>query len=492
MSEKTYTPEIAPQLRAGIDLRNPTREDLQRVQAAIGPYADAIFRFNEAKDSMTASERRRGEDEASRAAVEAKCLSDLAAEIEERLPMDPSQRKMRFGQEPKGGQPATGGARSAALRTIDNMRNVPDSGRELLTTSIDFAHERGWDREVDGLSRYVVVASAPAYARAVGKLLRDPINGHREFTGEELAAYQAAVQYQRASMDTTTGSSGGFMLPTHLDPSIILTNAGVVDPMRVLARKALISTLVWNGVTSAGVTASWDAQNAQVSDDTPTLGDVSVPTHKGAAFVAASIETAQDTTIAGELGKLFIDAKMRLEGTAFTTGSGTGEPTGIITTLGGSAQEVAPAVAETFGRADTFAVQEALSARWRPNARFMANLSIINDMRDMPKLPSGTEVSLVDETGPRPRVNGWEVWENSGMDGTINAAATASNYVLLAGDFQQYLVVDRVGTTVEYVPHLFGANGRPTGTRGWYMYWRTGGECLVADAFRLLDVATTA
>lgn len=492
MSEKTFTSGIAARLRSEIDLRHPSHEDLQRVRTEIGSATQVIHTYHEAKGSMTASEHRRAEPAALQAATDVAALSTLAEEIEGKLPLDPSQRKIRFGQEPQGGQPAIGGARSAALRTIDGMRNVPDSGRELLTTSIDFAHERGWDREVEGLSRYVVVASAPAYARAVGKLLRDPVNGHREFTGEELAAYQAAVQFQRASMDTTSGSSGGFMLPTHLDPSIILTNAGVIDPMRVLARRALISTLTWNGVTSAGVTASWDAQNAQVSDDTPTLGDVSVPTHKGAAFVAASIETAQDTSIAGELGKLFIDAKMRLEGTAFTTGSGTGEPTGIITTLGGSSQEVAPAVAETFGRADTFAVQEALPARWRPNARYMANLSIINDMRDMPKLPSGTEVSLVDETGPRPRVNGWEVWENSGMDGSINPAATASNYVLLAGDFQQYLVVDRIGTTVEYIPHLFGANGRPTGTRGWYMHWRTGGECLVADAFRLLDVATTA
>ena len=64
--------------------------------------------------------------------------------------------------------------------------------------------------------------------------------------------------------------------------------------------------------------------------------------------------------------------------------------------------------------------------------------------------------------------------------------------LLLAGDFQQYVAVSRVGTAVEYVPHVFGNAGRPTGERGWYLYTRQGGGVVVADAFRLLNVATTA
>ncbi|MFI6068230.1 phage major capsid protein [Micromonospora sp. NPDC051227] len=495
----------ADELRRQIDVEHPTAEDLARVRTAMGQWASEIMASNRElgdREPMASEQRAR-----TKLANDAYAVDNLIREIEAKLPMDPADRKIRFSQESDvaGQDPGKvgaggrfGGDCGQALRTIDGMRNVPDEGRELLARAIDDAASLELVDELDQLSRYVVVASNPHYARAVGKLFRDPLNGHREFTTDELRAYQAAQAYQRTAarheraMDSTVGSSGGFMLPTHLDPNVILTNAGVVDPMRLLARKALISTLVWNGVTSAGVTASWDAQNAQVSDDTPVLADASVPTHKGSAFVAASIETAQDTSIAGQLGEMFVDAKMRLEGTAFTTGSGTGEPTGVITTLGGSSQEVAPAVAETFGRADVIAVQEAVPARWRPNANFMAHLAMLNKMRDMPRLPSGTEVPLVDDSGPIPRARGWSIYENSGMDGAINPAATASNYVLLGGDFRQYLVVDRVGATVEYIPHLFGANGRPTGTRGWYMYWRTGGEVLVPDAFRLLDVVTTA
>jgi HK97 family phage major capsid protein len=72
------------------------------------------------------------------------------------------------------------------------------------------------------------------------------------------------------------------------------------------------------------------------------------------------------------------------------------------------------------------------------------------------------------------------------MDGVINA--TAENYSLLLGDFSRFVIVDRVGMSVEYIPTLFGASQRPTGQRGWYAYWRTGSDVTDGNAFRLLDI----
>ena len=45
------------------------------------------------------------------------------------------------------------------------------------------------------------------------------------------------------------------------------------------------------------VTASWDAEATEVSDDSPTLAGPAVPAYKGAAFVAASLEAAMDASI---------------------------------------------------------------------------------------------------------------------------------------------------------------------------------------------------
>jgi HK97 family phage major capsid protein len=67
---------------------------------------------------------------------------------------------------------------------------------------------------------------------------------------------------------------------------------------------------------------------------------------------------------------------------------------------------------------------------------------------------------------------------------------TNGTKIALYGDFSRYLIVDRVGLTVEVVQHVFGANQRPTGQRGLYAYWRNGAKVLDANAFRALTGTT--
>lgn len=117
----------------------------------------------------------------------------------------------------------------------------------------------------------------------------------------------------------------------------------------------------------------------------------------------------------------------------------------------------------------------------------MANLSIINGFRQLLKATGMTE-SLVDDSGTMPRMAGWGVWENSAMDGALTGAA--ADYALLSGDLSQYAIVDRVGTTIEVIPQLFGASRRPTGQRGFLMHWRVGADALVPDAFRVTNYST--
>lgn len=82
--------------------------------------------------------------------------------------------------------------------------------------------------------------------------------------------------------------------------------------------------------------------------------------------------------------------------------------------------------------------------------------------------------------------------ENSNMDGSINAAATANNYVLIYGDFSNFVIVDRIGTQIELIPNLVGANRRPPGQRGAFLWFRSGSDVVVPQSFRMLDVPTTA
>jgi HK97 family phage major capsid protein len=92
-----------------------------------------------------------------------------------------------------------------------------------------------------------------------------------------------------------------------------------------------------------------------------------------------------------------------------------------------------------------------------------------------------------------PRLLSRAMNELSNMDGSINPAATETNYPLAYGDFGAGMViVDRIGSTLELVPHLFGPNRRPTGQRGALLWFRTGADVVIPDAFRLLSIPTAA
>lgn len=73
------------------------------------------------------------------------------------------------------------------------------------------------------------------------------------------------------------------------------------------------------------------------------------------------------------------------------------------------------------------------------------------------------------------------------MDSTLDVTVGNDN-ILVFGEFQNYVVADRVGTTVEFIPHLFAlGNNRPSGQRGWYAYARVGADSVNDGAFRVLQ-----
>jgi len=62
---------------------------------------------------------------------------------------------------------------------------------------------------------------------------------------------------------------------------------------------------------------------------------------------------------------------------------------------------------------------------------------------------------------------------------------------MVGGDLKTgYRIVDRIGSAIEIIPHLFGAaQGQfPTGQRGAYFYWRVGGGVVAPNALRYLEV----
>ncbi|GHC88275.1 major capsid protein [Nocardiopsis terrae] len=341
-------------------------------------------------------------------------------------------------------------------------------------------------------ARWLLATGSDSYARAFAKKCADPLHGHLLWEADEAEAWRTAELFrteQRAM--SLTDSAGGHLIPAHLDPAITLTSDGSINPLRAISRNVTVAGDTWNGVTSAGVTAEWKAEAAEAADASPTLTQPSIPVHLGDAFVPFSFEVGMDAPgFMDELGKLLADGLDQLHATAFTTGTGTGQPTGIITALVGTASELSPETAETFASDDVYAVQNALPPRFSANAQWCAEISTINSAA---QFETGNGARLFPEINDG-RLLRKPLDELSNMDAVANidTGATADNRILLYGDFSNYVIVTRIGSTMELIPNLVGANQRPTGQRGALLWARTGADSVNDNAFRMLNVATTA
>jgi len=80
---------------------------------------------------------------------------------------------------------------------------------------------------------------------------------------------------------------------------------------------------------------------------------------------------------------------------------------------------------------------------------------------------------------------GYPAFQNTAMSSTF----TTGQLVGVLGDFSYYYIIDRIGMTIETIPHLFDVtNNQPTGQRGLYCYWRNGAKVADAAAFRTLKL----
>lgn len=296
-----------------------------------------------------------------------------------------------------------------------------------------------------------------------------------------------------------SGGAGGYLVPFTLDPTIILSNAGAENPFRTIARNVQITSPAWHGISSAGVTAEWTAEAAQAADASPTVSNTTINTHKADAYVQASIELIQDTGIDNQIATLLADAKDRLESTAFAVGSGdaNNQPYGIVTELqlvtasriSGSSSTGSIESNATLALADIYALSSGLSARWQKNATWVAHRTVWNTLR---QVISGANGGYNQNTfwtdfggGMPPSLIGYPAYTSNAMDSTI--VSGSSDDVIILGDFNQYVIADRIGMSILYNPLVVStSNNRPTFEVGYAAFWRVGARAHIPDAFRML------
>lgn len=376
-----------------------------------------------------------------------------------------------------------------APRTPETRREIEDRAHKALDaeqrmTASQKEHvdamlrNRGLNMH-GAFARHLIATGRPEYRSAFAKLVRMN-NAGAYFTPEEAAALEEV-----RAINVTTDGEGGYLMPFTLDPTVVLVNDGRTNPMRMLATVRTVATDNWQGVNTAGVTASWDDESEEVSDDSPTFTQPAIAVKNIKAFIPYTVEAEDDFDgLSQDATQMFNDAVDDLEATGFATGSTSKQPQGIVTGLVAASSTVASATTDTYARADLYAVSDAVPDRYDAGASWLMHRGIISLTREL-----GVDDDPVRHIGggAPPELLDRPLYKYSALDGTITAAA--DNYIAVVGDIARcYRINDRIGLTVERVPMLFGANGRPTGERGWFARKRVGAGVVDGNAARVLNV----
>ncbi len=398
----------------------------------------------------------------------------------------------------EGGSGVGGAGGGLALRTdpfanLQAVRNQMVPRNELVSRALDaveLQNKRGWLGH-DGAEEATRKAQrSPALARQM------LLTGSEEYLEAFRHYLQNPNDRDHASRALTIGTGSlGYMLPFVLDPTIILSNAGSANPWRRMARVETTTSNTWNGVTSAGVNAAFLAEGVQGSDANPSVGQLQITPQKAAAWVFGSFEAIGDSNFGEQLPTLFADARDRLEAAAFCSGNGTTQPQGVLTALGTASYSGSGFAAATGAPAQAlvYNLLAALSPRWRnsPKMGWAANIKYLNQLRSIDQ--TGGNSWWANWTQGQPNnLMGYPIFEASAMTSSAATAATAStgSAAVLAGDFSEYVIVDRVGASIIYEPMVMGsANATlPSGNSGWFLWWRVGAGVAVPTAFQYLQI----
>lgn len=451
--------EIGAELEVLATLTDPTDDDTARSEALLAEGEDLK------RERIAAGERVQRIAEA-HARAKAENREVAGASFEHMRKVDPYDADMRMYDADQ--------LRDASRAILDRpeARHLDARSKEKADALIGLHGTK--------VSRLVVSTSRPEYRSAWSKIATGNVD--LLTNAERVAVHEARTALNLAD------AGGGYAVPALLDPSIIYTGNGTANPMRAVSRIVTGMDDTWRGVTSAGITASWDSESIEVSDDGPVIGTTSVVSHKASAFVPFTVEIEGDWAgLATEMAGLFAESKDVLETPGFATGAGSSDvPSGILTDLFAASATVGvlPTTDGQFGAVDVRAVFAALGPRYRPTSTFMSSIDAQNEVRGF-DTTGGLSLQTVNLSADYNfAVLGRPYLENSGFPDFTGTTGAAN--ILVVGDFRNYVIFDRIGSHVELLPLMLGSNRRPNGQRGLYYWWRVGGKTVNTNAFRLL------
>lgn len=290
---------------------------------------------------------------------------------------------------------------------------------------------------------------------------------------------QELVMVQNA-MSTTTGSEGGFTVPTEIA-------AMVIDALKAFGGMRSVANIIrssagndWQYPASDGTSETGEivGQNAAATTGEITFTQVPLVTYKySSKKIALPWELVQDSVIdivAFVVNRLATRLG-RITNTHFTVGTGSSQPFGIVTRAA-SGKVGTTGQTTTVIYDDLVDLEHSVDPAYRRNAAYMMNdasvkvLRKIKDSQNRPIFVPGYEAGAVVNGGAPDTLMGRNIIVNQDM-----AVMAANAKSILFGDFSLYTIRDVMSAEVRrFDDSAFALNGQ-VGFCGWQ---RCGGNLL--------------
>lgn len=268
-------------------------------------------------------------------------------------------------------------------------------------------------------------------------------HGINALDNEQRAMLQGrfARDNEQRAQTTTTGSSGGYLIPEDFQLEIekaIKDYSGVMQVARIIDTDTG-AALPWPTLDATARKATIVAENTQSTPTDFTFGQKILNAYTYRDMAGAPLELIQDSAfdLAQWMPDQFAESFGRALNEHFTTGDNSSKPNGVVTasTLGKTA-----ASATAFTRAEIVDLLHSVNQGYRlsRSCGFMMSDTVLAAIKKL-SFGSGDDRPLWQPSireGAPDRLEGFPYWVNDDM----TAALTTGQKVMLFGDFSKYVI----------------------------------------------------
>lgn len=301
------------------------------------------------------------------------------------------------------------------------------------------------------------------------------------------AEYRKAIKmYAKAAMQEGTDSEGGYFVPDQYSNDLIVAMKDASILRTAGARILTVTgsdTLRMPSLTYSGA-AALTAEEAAFDQKEPTAGEIVFNAYKYTKLSKVSDELLEDSRIPVVSEVLIPDAVQAFaaaENSAFTVGTGSSQPEGVVT---GATTGVTAASTTAITADEIIDLYHSLNYLYRQDAVWMMNDATAKLIR---KLKDGDNQYLWQpglQAGQPDRLLGRPVFTNNSM-----ATGAANAKTVLFGDMRYFAIADFAGggAQLRRLNELYAANGQV----GFRWYKRFDSNVLLAEAIQVLAQAAS-